>query len=250
MARKKYFQGSIGPLYYEDTKLLPDGSGNFQSGIDADDGRIGVLVSITVVLQVLDLDDDACILLGTGDDICLKYDSGTNEYQIEDSANVDLLTVNEASGLVTVKNALQVDGALTLGTQLAVAEGGTGATTLDDIVGTANQINVAAGANTVIGGDATLTLSSTLDLPGTLDVTGAAVLDSTLLCSGDITIADAVDIILNATTGTKIGTAASQKLGFFNQTPVSQLLKASYNNWAAFGDVVQALVDIGLFDQT
>jgi len=38
-------------------------------------------------------------------------------------------------------------------------------------------------------------------------------------------------------------------LGFFGATPTSQLLKANYNNWAAFTDVVDALVAIGLFDQ-
>jgi hypothetical protein len=37
-----------------------------------------------------------------------------------------------------------------------------------------------------------------------------------------VTIADAGNIVLNTTTGTKIGTATSQKLGFFNATPVIQ----------------------------
>jgi hypothetical protein len=37
-----------------------------------------------------------------------------------------------------------------------------------------------------------------------------------------ITLADAVNIAVNTTTGTKIGTAASQKLGFFGATPVIQ----------------------------
>jgi hypothetical protein len=37
-----------------------------------------------------------------------------------------------------------------------------------------------------------------------------------------VTIADATNIILNTTTGTKIGTATSQKLGFFDTTPVVQ----------------------------
>lgn len=40
--------------------------------------------------------------------------------------------------------------------------------------------------------------------------------------SGDVTIADGKNIVLNTTTGTKIGTSASQKLGFFNATPVVQ----------------------------
>lgn len=37
-----------------------------------------------------------------------------------------------------------------------------------------------------------------------------------------VTIADATNIILNTTTGTKIGTATTQKLGFFDKAPVVQ----------------------------
>lgn len=37
-----------------------------------------------------------------------------------------------------------------------------------------------------------------------------------------ITIGDAVNVVLNTTTGTKIGTATTQKLAFFNSTPVVQ----------------------------
>ena len=37
-----------------------------------------------------------------------------------------------------------------------------------------------------------------------------------------ITIGDAVNVVLNTSTGTKIGTATSQKLAFFNSTPVVQ----------------------------
>lgn len=40
--------------------------------------------------------------------------------------------------------------------------------------------------------------------------------------SGDITVADGENIILNTTTGTKVGTAATQKLGFWNATPIVQ----------------------------
>jgi hypothetical protein len=65
----------------------------------------------------------------------------------------------------------------------------------------------------------------------------------------DIVISDAQNIIVNTTTGTKIATATSQKIGFFNATPVTQRQKANYNNWAALSDVVNALVDLGLFDQ-
>ena len=37
-----------------------------------------------------------------------------------------------------------------------------------------------------------------------------------------ITFGDAVNIVLNTSTGTKIGTATSQKLAFFNATPIVQ----------------------------
>ena len=53
-----------------------------------------------------------------------------------------------------------------------------------------------------------------------------------------ITLEDAVDIVVNATTGTKIGTATSQKLGFFNATPVVQQL--------ATADLGTALSNLGL----
>ena len=65
-----------------------------------------------------------------------------------------------------------------------------------------------------------------------------------------IVIKDTANIQLATGTGTKIGTSASQKLGFFNATPVAQQLKTNHNNWAAVSDVVSALVSLGLFDQT
>ena len=38
----------------------------------------------------------------------------------------------------------------------------------------------------------------------------------------DVTIADTKNIVLGTTTGTKIGTSTSQKLAFFNKTPITQ----------------------------
>lgn len=50
------------------------------------------------------------------------------------------------------------------------------------------------------------------------------------------TFADATNIVLNATTGTKIGTATTQKLGFYNATPIVQ----------PTGSVITALQNLGL----
>lgn len=55
--------------------------------------------------------------------------------------------------------------------------------------------------------------------------------------SGQVTITD-VDVALGATTGTKIGTATTQKLAFYNATPVVQP--------AGSTDVVASLVTLGL----
>lgn len=45
---------------------------------------------------------------------------------------------------------------------------------------------------------------------------------SLTLGASTITIADAIDVVLNATTGTKWGTATSQKQGWWNATPIVQ----------------------------
>ena len=54
------------------------------------------------------------------------------------------------------------------------------------------------------------------------DVTAALVTATDIALGNDLTIADAGNVIVNATTGTKIGTATTQKLGFYNATPVVQ----------------------------
>lgn len=66
--------------------------------------------------------------------------------------------------------------------------------------------------------------------------------------SDDIFMNDGENIIAGATTGTKLGIAASEKWGFFGATPVVQRTKAGHNNWATLGDVVNGLVELGFFD--
>lgn len=60
--------------------------------------------------------------------------------------------------------------------------------------------------------------------PTGIIISGAAVSSSTLttVTLSGVTVTDATDIILGSTTGTKIGTATTQKLGFYNKTPVTQ----------------------------
>jgi hypothetical protein len=44
----------------------------------------------------------------------------------------------------------------------------------------------------------------------------------TIADGGDTTWADAVNMVFNTTTGTKIGTTTAQKIGFWNATPIVQ----------------------------
>jgi len=46
----------------------------------------------------------------------------------------------------------------------------------------------------------------------------------------------------------RVEAANEVELGFFGATPVAQQKKANHNNWAAIGDVVNALVNLGLLD--
>ena len=70
-----------------------------------------------------------------------------------------------------------------------------------------------------IGTNATaIGLRATLASP---TFTGTVALPTTN-ATGNITISDATNIILNTTTGTQIGTATGQKLAFWGATPVVQ----------------------------
>lgn len=72
----------------------------------------------------------------------------------------------------------------------------------------------------IIGDD--LEVTGATDLDGTLNVDGATTHVGTTALGGDITIADTKNIILNATTGTRIGTATTQKLAFWNAAPIAR----------------------------
>ncbi len=87
------------------------------------------------------------------------------------------------------------------------------------------------------GTAASPTTPTAVHLAGTETVTGDKTFSgSTTL--GNTTFTDATNIVLNTTTGTKIGTATTQKLGFFNATPVAQQTATS--------DPATALSNLGL----
>jgi hypothetical protein len=68
------------------------------------------------------------------------------------------------------------------------------------------------------GTDESLTLNA--KGAGTVTINGTAT--GSVVIGQDMTMTDAKNIVLNATTGTKVGTATTQKLSFYNSTPVVQ----------------------------
>lgn len=74
-----------------------------------------------------------------------------------------------------------------------------------------NVITISAGGASVF----------TVDADGVLTTTSvSATSQGAVTYTGNLTLNNGVNIVLGTSTGTKIGTAQTQKLGFFNQTPV------------------------------
>lgn len=82
------------------------------------------------------------------------------------------------------------------------------------------KIAIAAADNT---GNTTLTITNAEQGGAyTYTIPDAGASCQFLMAAGDQTLAEGKDIALGTTTGTKIGTATSQKLGFYNATPIVQ----------------------------
>lgn len=76
---------------------------------------------------------------------------------------------------------------------------------------------------------------------------GGSILQKFRVSAAKVTLADAVDMVIGTTTGTKIGTATSQKLGFWNATPIVQ---PSGANQAAITDSTGGTAGFTLSDVT
>jgi len=92
---------------------------------------------------------------------------------------------------------------------------------------------------------------------------GATILNGTLSQNGTVTMSDGSNIVVGSTNGTKIGTATTQKIGFYNATPIVRPdtgvaasafvagTGTAVNDNSTFGgytikQVVQALQNLGL----
>lgn len=130
--------------------------------------------------------------------------------------STNTITVNTSQNIATLSN-------LT-GNGFVTTSGGTGALSITTFgTGVNTWISTPSSANL---------LAAITDETGT----GVAVFGTNPTLSG-FTLADATNVVLNTTTGTKIGTGTTQKLGFYNVTPVVQ----------QSGSVITGLNNLGLF---
>ena len=126
-------------------------------------------------------------------------------------------------------------GNVTVGGTLNITGTTTGAAaSFTTLTSTGGALNGTIGAGTAAAGTFTTLTSTGGALNGTIGagtaasgafttVTGTTGTFSGLLtANGGITLGDAQNIAFNTTTGTKIGTATTQKIGFWNATPVVQ----------------------------
>ena len=125
-----------------------------------------------LVVSVADL---ASWIAGTSSEITITNDGdGTVTISLPDAVIIGTLDTGQGANELydmdqdVMSSSSPTFNVLSLTTDLSIANGGTGASSLDDVVGTANEITVTAGADTVIGGDVTISLPDDVTI-GTLD---------------------------------------------------------------------------------
>lgn len=111
-------------------------------------------------------------------------------------------------------------------------------------------LNLAAGRGTGSGAGGSINLyTSIAGASGSTASTAVVVLSvQSAGTAGRVVLTDAVDISVGTTNGTKIGTANTQKLGFWNATPVVQQVLATGAS-ATVDDVIALLQTLGLCKQ-
>lgn len=174
----------------------------------------------------------------------------TNEFALGTLAT-GLLKVTTTTGALTTAVAgtdyQAADSDLTAVAALAttglIARTGTGTASTRTITGTTNQITVTNGDG--VSGNPTLATPQNIH-------TAASPTFAGITLTGLVTITD-VNVALSATTGTKIGTAVGQKIGFWNATPIIQPASASQaaitNSSGGTGSTIPAFGNTTSVDQ-
>jgi hypothetical protein len=141
--------------------------------------------------------------------------AGNNGYAIAISATGSIITTSSIQG-----NTIGWINNGNVGFSFGGTTVSTGSsTTVLSVGATTQSTTTTTGAIVTAGG---LGVVKNANIGGTLAVTGASTLTGLLTANGGITLGDAQNIALNTTTGTKIGAATTQKLSFWDATPIVQ----------------------------
>lgn len=132
---------------------------------------------------------------------------------VDGSSTFDTISELTAGVGVTVDGVLLKDGTVT--TTVMILDGATGVNEIRLVTNLADALSIEDTAGDLIKFDTT-TGSQRITITPALTVTGMATLD------GGITLNAGDNIVVATSTGTKIGTATSQLIGFWNATPVDQ----------------------------
>ncbi|KKL86545.1 hypothetical protein LCGC14_1943700, partial [marine sediment metagenome] len=137
---------------------------------------------------------------------------------IYSNANGKLTIASDGGGAddITLSGTVTTDAILTLGAAVACAN--QDFTAIGDMTFTSGSLLRSGSTNT---NTLLLAANDTTFITLTTGATDTMAFGA-FTANGDITMGDAKNIALNTTTGTKIGTATAQKLGFYNATPVAQ----------------------------
>jgi hypothetical protein len=162
-------------------------------------------------------------IVGTSTQLILGYDATTNQATFFVDGG-GLLTVAPSGGTVTLSSGASYHYPLTLKTvqttddagQLMTFQGGGSGLTTRGYIGFTHAGTAAA---TAFGGE----VADYMLFRGETGIhLGISTNLYATLASSAITVADGINLAFGTSSGTKIGTATSQKLGFWNATPVVQ----------------------------
>lgn len=146
------------------------------------------------------------------------YDLGSATYKLRDAnlyrtLNISGLTVTTSTPMLNLSQTWNNAAITFTGISANITKTAAGASSkIMDLQLNGSSVFTVNSANT---GDLFTVLNSSA-------VTMFGVSDTAVTINKDATIGDGINVVVNNTTGTKIGTATGQKLGFFNATPVEQ----------------------------
>jgi len=196
-----------------------------QKGIDS---RVvaGITVSSGNFTPVLQVENTGSASIDFKN-VALFVGARGNPSDINDNTNIGIWQKNATNNNFGVFNFYNAGGNLSASFGTRFVNHG-GAQIGDLIFATSNFDGFAT--RMTIYGNGNIVTGSSANAGFKLDVTG------TLRVQGNTTLTNGINLILGTTTGTKIGTSTTQKIGFFNATPIVQ----------PSGDVLTALQNLGL----